>query len=279
VAPSGALALLLGAGAAAIAPAGPDALLAVKAAAADSTEVAVAFVVDFGTGSAQGVLEGCVKVPSSDTGYDALAAFVQQAGLSEPSYNSAGLLCSIGGVPSSGCGVASNGEYIFWSYWHGTTGTWQYSSTGAFSLATNDVEGWRFQNPGPDNATAPHPGQPPTTPASAPLLTSRQRRQRRPGRHRHRSPPPAVPRRRVAYRRVALRRAPIPPPRHRRRVDRPRGDHVDAGDDRDHVADLRCTRVGRECGVQGCRPEDPGGPPRDESLGATRRRRARARCH
>jgi len=153
------LALLLGAGAAAIAPAGPDALLAVKAAAADSTEVAVAFVVDFGTGSAQGVLEGCVKVPSSDTGYDALAAFVQQAGLSEPSYNSAG-----SSARSAVCRPRA-------AAWRRTRvhllvllarddGDLAVLLDRAFSLATNDVEGWRFQNPGPDNATAPHPGQP-----------------------------------------------------------------------------------------------------------------------
>jgi hypothetical protein len=136
----------------------------------------VAFVIDLGTGAP---VVGCVHVPSSDNGYYALAAFAQQENLAAPTYAGSGLLCSIGGTPATGCGTPGpNGQYYFWSYWTMTDGSgrWAYSDRGAFTPvgdAANgqDVEGWRFQNPGPDNATAPPPRSAPNYAAICPAAS------------------------------------------------------------------------------------------------------------
>ncbi|HUA95926.1 MAG TPA: hypothetical protein VMB82_10405 [Acidimicrobiales bacterium] len=146
---------------------GPGALLPLKAAAQAVTEVSVAFVVDL-SGSG-GVQSACVKVPSTDNGYQALALFTEQEHETAPTYNSSGLLCSIGGVPASGCGQAVGHQYIYWSYWLGDTGRWQYSNTGASGTvhacdaegADCDVEGWKFEDPGAGNPTDPPPGSAP----------------------------------------------------------------------------------------------------------------------
>ena len=153
---------LVGAASAAQAGAGPDALLSFGAAAA-ATEVGVAFVIDFGGSVPPAV--GCVKVPTSDTGYDALSAFAVEEHWTPPVYNSAGLLCSIDGIPvSPACGQSEPGGYQYWSYWYMTdaSGRWSYANRGASEAVGSarggqDVEGWRFQNPGPDNPSAPAP--------------------------------------------------------------------------------------------------------------------------
>jgi hypothetical protein len=148
--------LFVAATAAALASAGPDALAPFKDAAGAATQVSVAFVLDFG--GSIGTVVGCVKVPSTDTGYEALTAFTQQEGEVQPTYASSGLLCSINGDPNSGCGTVVSGNYIYWSYWHGTSGTWQYSSVGASgTVVEGDVEGWRFQDPGTGRPNDPPP--------------------------------------------------------------------------------------------------------------------------
>ena len=130
-------ALVVAAGTAALSLAGPLALrpFADAAHAAGSAgEVSVAFVLDFGGSSGDQVV-GCVTVPSSDTRYD-----------------------SINGVPSSGCGQVIDGGYIYWAYFTGGAHGWVYSSTGAFgTVGTDDVEGWRFENPGSGNPGDPGP--------------------------------------------------------------------------------------------------------------------------
>ena len=152
--------LLVGAAAAALSLAGPDALMPFKDVAGAATEVGVAFVVDFG--GSTGPVVGCVTVPSSDNGYEALAAFTQKEHEAAPTYNNSGLLCSINGDPGSGCGQTVPDGYIYWSYWHGSTGRWSYATTGAFAtVATGDVEGWRFEDPGKSNPNDPPPGMPP----------------------------------------------------------------------------------------------------------------------
>ncbi|HEY4927527.1 MAG TPA: hypothetical protein VIH95_00125 [Acidimicrobiales bacterium] len=152
-------ALVVAAGTAALALAGPMALRPfVDAAGAAGTagDVAVAFVIDFGPGTTPKV--GCVDVPPSDNGYDALAAFASQEGINQATYNSSGLLCSINSVPSSGCGQVVGGGYIYWSYFTGGKGGWTYASSGASGTVTpNDVQGWRFQNPGKGNPNDPAP--------------------------------------------------------------------------------------------------------------------------
>jgi hypothetical protein len=161
-----------------LASAGPDALVPFKDMVVGAVDVSVAFVVDFGTA---GVVTACVKVPAGDDGYDALEAFTQQENEAAPAYNNSGLLCSINGVPSSGCGQEVPGGYDYWAYWQGSTGTWIYANTGASGTVTNgDVEGWRFEDPGAGNPSDPPPRATPdyagicrsTTPTTAPITTA-----------------------------------------------------------------------------------------------------------
>jgi MYXO-CTERM domain-containing protein len=156
-------ALVACAASAALATAGPDALVpfvALARAAGADTTVAVAFVVDFG--GSGGPVVACVKVPTGTSGYQALAEFTAQQSEQAPTYNAAQLLCSINGYPASGCGQAVSGGYDYWSYWHGGSGTWQYANAGAFgAVQAGDVEGWRFENPGRANPSDPPPGAAP----------------------------------------------------------------------------------------------------------------------
>jgi len=156
---TGRAALIVAAGTAALALAGPMALrpfVDAAGAAGAAGDVAVAFVIDFGTGSTPVV--GCVKVPASDNRYQALSAFTAHEGMAPPTYASSGLLCSINVVPSSGCGQVVSGGYIYWSYFTGGPNGWVYASTGAFGqVGTDDVEGWRFQDPGTGRPNDPPP--------------------------------------------------------------------------------------------------------------------------
>jgi hypothetical protein len=157
--------LFVGAASAALAAGGPDALVPFSDVAGAAATVGVGFVIDFGGSGAS--VTGCVEVPPSDNGYQALSAFVAQENLSAPGFapNGSGLLCSINGIPAApACGQAVTGGYQYWSYWYMTdgSGNWSYASRGASATvgsAANgqDVEGWRFQNPGPDNPSAPKP--------------------------------------------------------------------------------------------------------------------------
>jgi len=151
-------ALVVAAGTAALALGGPFALRPFAAVAGAAGDVTVAFVLDFG-GTPANVVSGCVTIPPGDTGYDALSAFTASRGLAVPTYNAQSLLCSIDGTPSSGCGqMVGGGQYIYWSYFTGVAGSWQYSSTGAFgTVTTGDVQGWRFQDPGSGRPNDPAP--------------------------------------------------------------------------------------------------------------------------
>ncbi len=159
--------LCAGAVSAALAAGGPDALVPFADAAGAASEVSVAFVVDFG--SLGPPVVGCVQVPAGDNGYYALSAFTAEHGEAAPIYNSADLLCSINGAPANAptvCGAQVPGGYDYWSYWHGTTGSWVYASTGAFAdVQSGDVEGWRYETDGHSN-----PSDPP--PASVPAYSS-----------------------------------------------------------------------------------------------------------
>jgi hypothetical protein len=160
--------LFVGAAAAVLAPIGPGALVPLKMAvsAADSvgSDVYVAVVVDFGNGTTK---TWCVPVAPTARDTDALAAAV---GSSNVSYSSSGLLCAINGVPSNGvqnCGQSvGNGNYDFWSYWHGSTGKWTYADNGpageSVSNPADDVEGWKFQVNEPASSNDPPPGLAPS---------------------------------------------------------------------------------------------------------------------
>jgi hypothetical protein len=158
--------LFVGAAAAALAPAGPGALIPLKMAiaSADSVgnDVYVAVVVDFGNGSSLSTVSKCVPVASNGHDADALAAAV---GTDNVAYASSGLLCAIDNYPANGvqnCGVSvGSGDYDYWSYWHGATGTWVYANDGPgeqpVSSPADDVEGWRFQLNEPDTPGSPPP--------------------------------------------------------------------------------------------------------------------------
>ena len=163
--------LFVGAAAAVLAPIGPGALVPLKMAiaSADSVgnDVYVAVVVDFGSGSSMTTVSKCVPVASNARDSDALAAAV---GTSNVSYAGSGLLCAIDSYPANGvqnCGQSvGNGNFDFWSYWHGSSGTWVYASNGpagqSVSNPSNDVEGWQFQNNEPASSSDPPPGVTPS---------------------------------------------------------------------------------------------------------------------
>ena len=163
--------LFVGAAAAVLAPIGPGALVPLKMAiaSADSVgnDVYVAVVVDFGNGSSMTTVSKCVPVASNARDSDALAAAV---GSSNVSYAGSGLLCAIDNYPANGvqnCGQGvGNGNFDFWSYWHGSSGSWVYANNGpagqSVSNPANDVEGWRFQNNEPASPTDPPPGVTPS---------------------------------------------------------------------------------------------------------------------
>jgi hypothetical protein len=159
--------MVLGAGAAALAPLGPAALAPLRAAAA---EIYVAVVVDFGGGpGSPTAIVDCVTVPSGSTDAQALADAVDQ----ETAYSNSGLLCAIEGYPPNGvsnCDASSGQDYYYWSYWHGSTGSWVYANDGPAEqvVAPGDVEGWRFEDPGPANPSAAKPGPAPEYAAICP---------------------------------------------------------------------------------------------------------------
>jgi hypothetical protein len=174
--------LVVAAGTAALSLAGPFALRPFADVAGAAGTVSVAFVLDFG-GSPAALVTGCVTVPDSATRYDALSAFVASKGLAPQMYdqNGSGLLCSINGVPTSGCGQIVPGGYIYWAYFTGGSGGWSYSNTGAFGTVTpNDVEGWRFEDPGSGRPNDHGPRSPaayrrhcPTTPPTTTTKTTK----------------------------------------------------------------------------------------------------------
>lgn len=98
---------------------------------------------------------------------DALAAAV---GSGNVAYANSGLLCAIDNYPANGvqnCGESvGSGKYDYWSYWHGSTGSWAYADDGpaeqSVSSPGDDVEGWMYQLDEPDNPTAPAPAVTPS---------------------------------------------------------------------------------------------------------------------
>jgi hypothetical protein len=154
-----------------LAPIGPGAFVPLKLAiaSADSVgnDVYVAVVVEFGSGSSLSSVSKCVPVASNAHDSDALAAAV---GAGNVAYSSSGLLCSIDNYPVNGvqnCGQSvGSGDFDYWSYWHGSSGSWVYANDGpaehSVASQANDVEGWRFQVDQPDNSSDPPPGAAPS---------------------------------------------------------------------------------------------------------------------
>lgn len=143
--------------AASVFPAGP---------AGASGQVCEGVVIDDGNASAPGVQVAQVAPGSSDL--DAL-----QAAGDTFTQNDSGLVCGINGYPANAlqnCTNTANGLYYYWSYWQGnpSTNTWTYPGIGPaghpVETGQTYVQGWRYQNPGPSNPSAPKPS---VSPAAA----------------------------------------------------------------------------------------------------------------
>ena len=139
--------------------------LSISAGAA-SGQVCVGVVVQDGSSATPSVQAAEVDPGTSDLQAMSAAGDV-------PTQNNSGLVCAINDYPPDGldnCLMAKAGKFFYWSYWQGNpdTNTWTYASVGPashdVSAGTDYVEGWRYQDPGADNPTAPSPTM---TPAAA----------------------------------------------------------------------------------------------------------------
>jgi len=135
--------------------------LAATPARANAT-ICVGIVVDYGDARpGSGPNSFCATVPTGASGADVLAARARALGRPQPTYRSDGLLCTIDGYPDDGsCGEpAPGGGYRYWSYWHKFPGSsgWTYSAAGAtgFTVSAGLLEGWAFQNGGPERGRQP----------------------------------------------------------------------------------------------------------------------------
>jgi hypothetical protein len=138
---------------------GPSAL--VTCATAQSGELHVGVVVDFGALAGQGApsapQSSCIPVDSRTNGFQML-----QAAGHHVTVNSSNLLCTIDGFPDDGtcANQTGSGSYRYWAYFHGTAAGWSYSGVGpgSFRTSTPEVEGWHFVDS--KEMTAPPPGGP-----------------------------------------------------------------------------------------------------------------------
>ena len=132
-------------------------------------ERTIAVVVDFGVG--EGLPQSftlCVKEPAGATDAQALADALATRKLQQSNYSSSGLLCSIAGYPSTGCGVPTSAGYSYWAYFHGSAQGWSYASDGPAerTASPGTSEGWRFERDGRGNPS----DQVPTGPSSPTAL-------------------------------------------------------------------------------------------------------------
>lgn len=140
---------LLAAGVLVAALAGPAPALdgVFGAACAGASGPALALVVDFGDVTTAGPRPGgvevhCIPHPGRMTGLEALRSAGYQL-----RFAPSGLLCAVNGYPAEGCGERQGGgrRYLYWSYWRGNGGGWEYAGIGpATPVRAGAVEGWRF---------------------------------------------------------------------------------------------------------------------------------------
>ncbi len=150
----------------------------------------------------------CAKVPKGATGVDVL-----QAGGHTIGFRNDGLVCTIDGLPKSGCAGVDDTHY--WAYFHRAPGAtkWIYSSEGpaTYQPANDSTEGWVYDNGKaltPENVpydqicktkrqavthadAVRHPDTPPapkSAVATSPSVTS----------HRHATPTPNAPKSKTA---------------------------------------------------------------------------------
>jgi hypothetical protein len=104
--------------------------------------ICVALIVD-GRSLGSNVRTDCAKVPPGSTGIDVLQAAGHSVG-----FRSDGLLCTIDGLPKTGCAAVNDTHY--WAYFHRAPGTtaWTYSSEGAstYQPKNDSTEGWVYDN-------------------------------------------------------------------------------------------------------------------------------------
>jgi hypothetical protein len=133
---------------------------ALRGAVTSAATVRVVVVVDFGPRSkvSPRIVIKCRKVPAGTNGSVVLADVASSFHVPAPTYSTSGLLCSIDGYPSAGCGTPEPGGYAYWSYWHGG-GHWTYADLGPaeWTVRDEDVEGWRYQSQGAANPSDPAP--------------------------------------------------------------------------------------------------------------------------
>lgn len=129
-------------------------------AASGGGQVRVAVVIDFGPGSGMTprLVVKCPKVPAGTSGASVLASVASSFHVPAPTYAVSGLLCSIDGYPSTGCGTETGAGYAYWSYWHGGS-HWTYANVGPaeWVVGNGDVEGWRYQAHGAASPSDPAP--------------------------------------------------------------------------------------------------------------------------
>ena len=118
----------------------------------------IALVIQLGEGPGS-IIDLCIEEPAGTTGAQALADGLRAAGLGAPSYSASGLLCSINGTPTTGCGVRSSSGYQYWAYFHGSASGWAYAADGPGThlAMPASVEGWRFESAGTGRPGDPAP--------------------------------------------------------------------------------------------------------------------------
>jgi hypothetical protein len=104
--------------------------------------ICVALVVD-GRALGSDVSTACATVPRGATGIDVLEAAGHRVG-----FRGDGLLCTIDGLPKTGCADIDDSHY--WAYFHRAPGStnWVYSSEGpsTYQPVNDSAEGWVFDD-------------------------------------------------------------------------------------------------------------------------------------
>jgi hypothetical protein len=104
--------------------------------------ICVALVVD-ARSIGSDVSTSCAKVPKGASGLAVL-----QAGGHRVSFRGDGLLCTIDGLPKTGCAGIDDSHY--WAYFHRAPGStkWAYSSEGpaSYQPVNDSTEGWVYDN-------------------------------------------------------------------------------------------------------------------------------------
>src|SRR5581483_730534 len=107
-----------------------------------SPKICVALVVD-GRSLGSDVSTACAKVSKGSTGVDVL-----QAAGHRVTFRNDGLLCTIDGLPKSGCSDVDDSHY--WAYFHRAPGShsWVYSNEGpsTYQPANDSTDGWVYDN-------------------------------------------------------------------------------------------------------------------------------------